>query len=512
MTGEPLGADVPGYVLRGLIGGGTSGHVWRAEPRDHPGRVVAVKRLPLTIDPAAVAAFRRLMTQLGELSHPGILPVGRLVEDQDGVALVMPYAPGGTLAERIARHGGLPSDVVAGLGADLAAALAAAHGAGAVHGAITARNVLFGAEGQPLLADFGVASLLARARPRSASGQAPAGTDSEALAPVARRDVHGLATTLHAALSGTQSDRRNHLEPGSAERSGHASLTVPMRTPDPLAAVIERVVGEDPAGTTTTAAHLATELDDIRRRAEGAVASGTLTPSTSRHAAVDASPRGAGRPRLARWPYERATPTHVRSWSGSHGRDPSRRSGRGGRRSSLGVVVALVVATPLVLATWTGFTRGQAPAEPSASEAVPDDALGSGDPDRVPPDPCDSTAIDGSGNPTADVIADLDGVGCGVPIVWSDGQLIVPAPDGRVRRFHLDADPGDVVLVGDWTCDGRDGIALYRPSSGEVFRFDRVDEQDGEVLAPAERIGEPGGKPRVVTGVDGCDRIVVDAP
>jgi hypothetical protein len=47
-----------------------------------------------------------------------------------------------------------------------------------------------------------------------------------------------------------------------------------------------------------------------------------------------------------------------------------------------------------------------------------------------------------------------------------DGTLVV---DGA--RFEV-AEPGDVVVVGDWNCDGLATPAVFRPSTGSVFAYD----------------------------------------
>ena len=60
----------------------------------------------------------------------------------------MPYLTGGTLADRVARHGPAPVEEVDAAGRRLGSALAAAHRAGVVHRDIKPANVLFDADGR----------------------------------------------------------------------------------------------------------------------------------------------------------------------------------------------------------------------------------------------------------------------------------------------------------------------------------------------------------------------------
>jgi hypothetical protein len=78
------------------------------------------------------------------------------------------------------------------------------------------------------------------------------------------------------------------------------------------------------------------------------------------------------------------------------------------------------------------------------------------------------------------------------------------------RGRYLLGEPGDVLVVGDWDCDGTVTPALYRPSDGSTFRFAVWADDDGVTSAAAER-SAPHGTPRVVHR-DGCDHLVVEAP
>ena len=103
--------------------------------------------------------------------------------------------------------------------------------------------------------------------------------------------------------------------------------------------------------------------------------------------------------------------------------------------------------------------------------------------------------------------ADVDADGCSRP--WSStGQPI----DAGVAHWTL-GEPGDLVTVGDWDCDGEASAALLRPASGDVFLFATWAELDqpvtvaavDQVVGGAAIRAEPVGE-----GEPSCDRLVVD--
>jgi hypothetical protein len=61
--------------------------------------------------------------------------------------------------------------------------------------------------------------------------------------------------------------------------------------------------------------------------------------------------------------------------------------------------------------------------------------------------------------------ADVDADGCDDEVSFVDGVLTAGSTRMRVGAA------GDQVALGRWTC-GQTAVALLRPSTGEVFRFD----------------------------------------
>ena len=108
-------------------------------------------------------------------------------------------------------------------------------------------------------------------------------------------------------------------------------------------------------------------------------------------------------------------------------------------------------------------------------------------------------------------LADVEGRGCAVPVLWDGRILTVPATDGTLRRYELDARSGDRLLFGDWSCDGRFSPALYRPSTGHAFLFEGFAAAGQEITVDGLQTGVVDGEPLVVVE-DGCHRLEIQPP
>jgi eukaryotic-like serine/threonine-protein kinase len=199
------------YRLDAEIGSGGMGEVWRATDVESAA-TVALKRVRLAhLAPEdRERARERLRAEAGiasRLEHPHIITVRRLVEHDGEPWLVMEYVPAPNLAELTA-DGPLPPRRVAGIGAQVAEALAYAHGAGVLHRDVTPRNLLVGEDDHVTLTDFGISKI---------EGEDTIGTGGRPFAGVAayvapevangvkggpKADVFSLGATLYASVEG----------------------------------------------------------------------------------------------------------------------------------------------------------------------------------------------------------------------------------------------------------------------------------------------------------------------
>ncbi|XP_040380325.1 mitogen-activated protein kinase kinase kinase 17-like [Oryza brachyantha] len=145
------------------LGHGASGAEVFLAADDASGELFAVK----SVGAADAAALRREQGVMAGLSSPHVVPcVGSRVGPDGSYQMFLEFAPGGSLADVVARSGGrLEERAVGEYAADVAGGLAYLHGMGLVHGDVKSRNVVVGGDGRAKLADFGCARWAGSARP-----------------------------------------------------------------------------------------------------------------------------------------------------------------------------------------------------------------------------------------------------------------------------------------------------------------------------------------------------------
>ncbi len=285
-TATPSDAPSIGpYRLVREIGRGGMGTVWLAHD-DRLDRALALKflRMPdvaLNDESASARATMRARfiveaRAAAGLDHPHVASVYDVGGASDGqLYIAMAYCAGGSLAQLL-QHGPLAPADVARIGAQIAAALSAAHARGVVHRDVKPANVLFDASGNVRLADFGIASLpghdatrtgmvagtLAYLAPEQLRGEradfradlwALGATLYEAL--TKRRAFHGdsPASVMHAVLHGT---------PTAVDR-----LT--PNVPPSMVSLIEQLLHKDPGARPASAERVEQLLRTLDLREAG---------------------------------------------------------------------------------------------------------------------------------------------------------------------------------------------------------------------------------------------------
>lgn len=213
-----LGKVIGDCLLEKLIGYGGSSAVFLAQPADSEQKVAVKVFLPRsTMDSQAQKGFyRRFLREAqaaSNLDHPHILSVYSYGEHQGLPYIVMPYLPGGTLADHVKCEGPLSLRLAQSYLKQIADALDYAHKCGCVHCDVKPANILIGDDGQVVLSDFGIVRLLegtsltaqqTMKSPETLMGTPDYISPEQALGePLdGRTDIYSLAVTLFFLLAG----------------------------------------------------------------------------------------------------------------------------------------------------------------------------------------------------------------------------------------------------------------------------------------------------------------------
>jgi eukaryotic-like serine/threonine-protein kinase len=244
------------YRLKGPIGRGAMGTVWRAwdEVLD---REVAVKELRISdgLDPDERAkAYQRTHREArtaARLSHPGLVTVFDVAEEDGRPWIIMELVAAPSLDQIIAHDGPLPPGRAADAGRQLLAALATAHAARVLHRDVKPSNVLLADGGRAVLTDFGIATF--QGDPKltqtgmvmgSPGFTAPERIQGNPATPAS--DLWSLGATLYAAVEGH----------GPFDRVGGAITTM------------SAIINSDPPSA-PAAAGLGSVIDALLRRNPG---------------------------------------------------------------------------------------------------------------------------------------------------------------------------------------------------------------------------------------------------
>lgn len=148
------------YLLRRKLGEGGMGIIWEAEDTSL-GRVVALKMIrgfAFSTDRER-QRFQAEASAVAQLDHPHIVPIYEVGELEDQPYFSMKLLTGGALSQRL-HDGAMEEREAVGIMVKLAHAIHHAHERGVLHRDLKPDNVLFDADGEPYLTDFGLAKML----------------------------------------------------------------------------------------------------------------------------------------------------------------------------------------------------------------------------------------------------------------------------------------------------------------------------------------------------------------
>ncbi|MGH2442474.1 MAG: protein kinase domain-containing protein [Chloroflexota bacterium] len=195
------------YRLIAPLGEGGMAAVYRA--RDlRLNREIAVKILneELTRDPEFLARFQREAQFVASLSHPNIVPVYDVGEEQGSHFIVMEYIRGRTLKDALEANGPMPAERAVRVMEQVLSALGYAHQKGLVHRDVKPHNILLTPDGTAQLTDFGIAHLIGGSSTRTAAvlGSAHYLSPEQARGGEATvaSDIYGCGVVLYELLAG----------------------------------------------------------------------------------------------------------------------------------------------------------------------------------------------------------------------------------------------------------------------------------------------------------------------
>ncbi|PFA23967.1 MULTISPECIES: Stk1 family PASTA domain-containing Ser/Thr kinase [Bacillus cereus group] len=198
------------YKLLKMIGGGGMANVYLAHD-EILGRDVAVKilRLDYANNDEFIKRFHREAQSVTTLSHPNIVNMYDVGEEDGIYYLVMEYVPGQTLKQYINQRGMLPIGEALDIMEQLTSAMAHAHHFEIVHRDIKPHNILIRDDGVVKVTDFGIAtatSATAITHTNSVLGSVHYLSPEQARGGIANKqsDIYSLGIVMFELLTGRQ--------------------------------------------------------------------------------------------------------------------------------------------------------------------------------------------------------------------------------------------------------------------------------------------------------------------
>lgn len=257
------------YKVERLLGtGGTASVYLATDTRMGVQRAIKVLHTDFARSRQNRARFLTEAQAQAALKHPNVLMVHDVLDDDQGLYMVMELAESDSLGQRVSKLGTLSPKATAEVGIFVGGALAAAHDAGVIHRDIKPANILMDRHGVLKVADFGIARLASREVSLTRTGTVmgtwaymPPEQREDTTQADARADIYALGVTLHALLTGRNSSNLHNRELYETAFAG---------VPEPLAKVIQKATRLFPEDRYQTSRELVEALKAIVEDLPGA--------------------------------------------------------------------------------------------------------------------------------------------------------------------------------------------------------------------------------------------------
>jgi eukaryotic-like serine/threonine-protein kinase len=262
------------YELDCEIGRGGMGIVYRARDRRLK-RQVAIKLLPpeLAFRSEIKSRFLREAETAAQLSHPSIVPIYTVDEQEQLVFFVMAYVSGDNLAKRLHERGVLTVEETRKILRDVGDALAYAHERGVVHRDIKPDNILIDqGSGRPMVTDFGIARAITDGDSRLTATGIAIGTPTYMSPEQAagdreidgRSDLYALGVVAYQMLTGQPPFTASSTPAILVKHLSERPIPVEQRradVPRDLSRIVMTLLEKDPAARFPTAGAMVAALD-----------------------------------------------------------------------------------------------------------------------------------------------------------------------------------------------------------------------------------------------------------
>jgi serine/threonine protein kinase len=272
------------YTIEKEVGRGGMGVVYKGLDKRLE-RPVAIKVLNLggggessqsqRLHNEAVERFRREAKVVARLSHPNIVSIYDVGEENNQYYMIMEFAEGKPLSSLIGEGRLVPAPVAASVAAQVCSALAYAHENQIIHRDIKPANIILSPKGTAKLMDFGIAQLHTEGAKLTQAGSVMGSimyTSPEQLNDAsrvdARTDLYALGVTIYELLTGQSPYKADSmsqliLEILTAKEEPNPLRRINADVPEVLELIVERAMKKVPDDRYSSAQEMGTDLSRL---------------------------------------------------------------------------------------------------------------------------------------------------------------------------------------------------------------------------------------------------------